>query len=149
MSPNRVPKKIFLSFHCQPPVLEFCLKPADASRPIGSDSKCPQRLPFFRFRFSASLWGMKHILINLLLFPFRVALDAVLILATAVIVIFCFWTVIHLFGLLIFLALLIGEPVALLLPFIPLVFLKHPWPQPSSSDSDDESGGKLVHAVLL
>ena len=92
---------------------------------------------------------MKYILINLLLLPFRVAWDAVLILTTAVIVIFCFLTVIHLFGFLIFLALLIGEPVALLLPFIPLVFLKHPWPQPSSSDSEDESGGKLVHAVLL
>jgi hypothetical protein len=96
---------------------------------------------------------MKDILINLLLLPFRLAWDAFLILATVVIVIVCFWTVIHLFGFLIFLALLIGEPVALLFPFIPLVFLKHPWSQPASSAPEDESkksaGGKLVHAVLL
>ena len=96
---------------------------------------------------------MKHILINLLLVPFRLAWDAFLILATALIVIVCFWMVIHLFGVLIFMALLIGEPVALLLPFIPLVFLKHPWPRPASSahveESEESSACKLVYATFL
>ncbi len=92
---------------------------------------------------------MKHILTNLLLLPFRLAWDAMLILATVLLIIFCIWAVISLFGFLIFLVVFIGEPVALLLPFIPLVFLKHPWPQPASSAREDESGGKLVHAVLL
>ena len=96
---------------------------------------------------------MKHVLTNLLLLPLRLAWDALLLLAVVLIAIFCLGALISLFGFLIFLVVVIGEPVTLLLPFMPLLFLKHPWPPPASSDLEDESqessGGKLIHAVLL
>jgi len=96
---------------------------------------------------------MKHILTNLLLLPCRLVWDALLILATVLIGILCIWAAISFFGFLIFLVVIISEPVALLLPFLPLMFLKHPWPQPASSapkeESNESSGGKLVPAVLL